>query len=107
MKGRDSRIDSGYIGFCDDAREIKLTLALFAACGLKVWKGKGTRSLWTTPENTMRAREIRRGFKVGLQIRGEVYDVLLGLRAACVINRKSMFNCSALPLPPAPDRKLL
>ena len=103
MKGKDIRVESGYVGYCDDPREMKLTLELFKACGLKVWKRsarkQGARSLWTAPKDTLRAREIRRGFKAGLQIRGEVYDLLLGIRAALNVTHKSMFNCPALPTP--------
>lgn len=102
MKGRDARIDSGFIGCCGDANEMKLTLSLFEQCGLKVWRKRGDRgtlSLWTKPENTLRAREIRRGFKTGLKIRGDVYDLLVGIRAALNINQKSMYNCPVLPMP--------
>jgi hypothetical protein len=89
---RDWRIDSGYIGCCYKEAEFKLFAALLRHHGIPVerrgcYSTMGiTISLYTSSRFVRRAREIRRGFKAGLLIRGDAMDFLLGLRSALSVS---------------------
>jgi hypothetical protein len=99
---RDWRVDSGYIGCCYREAEFKLFAALLRSHGIPVRRvGKYstmgiTISLYTAQEHVRRAREIRRGFKAGLLVRGDPLDFVLGVRAALVL-RSARSGAPALP----------
>ncbi len=98
---RDWRVDSGYIGCCYKEAEFKLMAALLRSYGIPVRRvGKYstmgiTISIYTSQEHVRRAREIRRGFKAGLLVRGDPLDFVLGVRAALVMRPAS--GLPALP----------
>ncbi len=88
-----ARIETGYIGCCYHEAEYKLFAKVLRDHGIPVrrvgkYSGMGiTISLYTSPEFTRKAREIRRGFKAAILIRGDVMDFLLGIRAALSMRR--------------------
>ncbi len=92
------RIDSGYIGCCYSEEEFEFFAALLQDHGIPVKRvGKYstmglTISLYTSPGFVRRAREIRRGFKAALLIRGDVTDFLLGIRAALNVRPREKGN---------------
>jgi hypothetical protein len=81
---------NGFIGYCETRTEANLHRRVLEACGIQTRISTsrdrpadyGNFVLWTTKVDVIRAREIRRGFKVGLVMNGEPWDVLLGLRCA-------------------------
>jgi hypothetical protein len=81
--------DSGYIGWCESLNELRLHLELLRACGVKVWKRRGTHSIFSRPEDAIRCRTIRKGIKLALSMtKGDPFDVVLGMRAAMNVRYK-------------------
>lgn len=73
---------NGYVGWCSSKEEGDLHVLLLFRCGLKAWR-KGRYSIFTKPgADCLRAREIRRGFRIGLKLKGDPVDFVLGVRAA-------------------------
>jgi len=88
---------NGYIGWCMTREQMKLEKQVIEAQGIRVrtkqqhdWPSGvalESYSLFTTPEDVRRAREIRRGFKAGMTMRGDTFDFLLGVRAAVILRQ--------------------
>ena len=96
---------SGYVGCCDNKAEAELHVQLLESCGIKAiartlnhdydnerfpdWSYHyRTFSLWTSPAEALRAREVRRGFKVAMTLKGDPFDFVTGLRAGLLLREK-------------------
>jgi hypothetical protein len=84
---------NGYIGMLYDAAEARLFRALFSAAGIVIsvrkvvrpWPYRcypeGSWGMYCSPRDVLRARELKRGFKTALALRGNPRDFMLGLLA--------------------------
>lgn len=97
---RPANFDSGYVGMIYEKTERDLFLDLFRAAGIPVLARRTTRGyspayvspgwgIYCDPRHVVRARELKRGFRAGIALRGRPLDFLTGFHAAMKVRQRA------------------